>query len=344
MNTGDLITAREYMRMAISFERGTGDSLNLAISLNNFSDCLEALGDIDGAAAAATESLGAASIDGEWQNVRNAHAAIGWLAAMIGNAAKADEHFTAADRLQVAHGRTAIICTRCRQPLGRLAGPQRAYGRCAGADEPRAGDRPAEWLECRRRPCRTAAGPARPGRRGQRHSRAGTWPRRRRASGMATTSPSSPSRWPTRPVTRGPPGTSTRPTGMPPRRSVSPRHGRWCPPSRAPSPRAPGSTPARPRGPDARDHLARGRDAADAALRLATRHHLAWHELGALDAHAALDEAEGIDRGWAGKARALHARLVPPGLNPDPLGTVERLVAEQKAAAGGDESDDGSDG
>ena len=95
--------------------------------------------------------------------------------------------------------------------------------------------------------------------------------------------------------------------------------------------------------PDARDQLARGRDAADAALRLATRHHLAWHELGALDAHAALDQAEGFDRGWAGKARALHARLAPPGLDPDPLGTVERLVAEQEAAAGGDESDDGSD-
>ena len=88
--------------------------------------------------------------------------------------------------------------------------------------------------------------------------------------------------------------------------------------------------------------MARGRDAADAALRLATRHHLAWHEFDALDAHTALDEADGIDHGWAGKAAALHARLVPPDLDPDPLGTVERLVAEQKAAAG-DESDDGSD-
>jgi hypothetical protein len=32
------------------------------------------------------------------------------------------------------------------------------------------------------------------------------------------------------------------------------------------------------------------------------------------------------------KADALNARLVPPGLDPDPLATVERLVAEQKAA------------
>ena len=60
MNAGDLITAREYMPMAISFVRGTGDSRNLAISLINFSECLEALGEIDGAVAAATQSLSAA--------------------------------------------------------------------------------------------------------------------------------------------------------------------------------------------------------------------------------------------------------------------------------------------
>ena len=88
------------------------------------------------------------------------------------------------------------------------------------------------------------------------------------------------------------------------------------------------------------DLLLQGRDAADAALRLATRHHLAWHELDALRAHAALDQAEGIDRGWAAKADALHARLVPPGLDPDPLATVERLVAEQQT----DADQDGTDG
>lgn len=89
------------------------------------------------------------------------------------------------------------------------------------------------------------------------------------------------------------------------------------------------ATQAATTGPDL---LFQGRDAADAALRLATRHHLPWHELGALRAHTALDQAEGTDRGWAANAYALHARLVPPGLDPDPLATVERLVAEQKAA------------
>ena len=85
------------------------------------------------------------------------------------------------------------------------------------------------------------------------------------------------------------------------------------------------------------DLLDQGRDAADAALRLATRHQLAWHELDALRAHAALDQAEGTDQGWAAKAEVLHARLVPPGLDPDPLATVERLVAEQKAEGDDDE-------
>ena len=80
------------------------------------------------------------------------------------------------------------------------------------------------------------------------------------------------------------------------------------------------------------DLLYQGRDAADAALRLAVRHHLAWHELDALRAHALLDEAEHTDHGWAAKADALHARLVPPDLDPDPLATVERLVAAEKAA------------
>jgi hypothetical protein len=83
-----------------------------------------------------------------------------------------------------------------------------------------------------------------------------------------------------------------------------------------------------------------GRDAADAALRLSVRHQLAWHELNGLRAHALLDRAEETDRGWAAKADALHARLVPPGLDPDPLGTVERLVAEQKAAEASEESKD----
>jgi hypothetical protein len=80
-----------------------------------------------------------------------------------------------------------------------------------------------------------------------------------------------------------------------------------------------------------REQLARGRDAADAAHRSATRRGLAWQELDALDAHARLDQAEGVDHGWARRPAELRARLVPDDLDPDPLATVERRAAEEQA-------------
>ena len=73
--------------------------------------------------------------------------------------------------------------------------------------------------------------------------------------------------------------------------------------------------------------LGQGRDAADAALRVAARHQLAWHELDALRAHAALDQAEGTNHGWAAQAEVLHTRLVPPGFHPDPLAMVQQRAA-----------------
>jgi tetratricopeptide (TPR) repeat protein len=78
------------------------------------------------------------------------------------------------------------------------------------------------------------------------------------------------------------------------------------------------------------DALAQGRDDADAARRLAIRHHLPWHELDALTAHATLDQAEGTSHGWAAQTGQLLARLAPPGLDPDPLATVKRLVKDQQ--------------
>jgi hypothetical protein len=92
------------------------------------------------------------------------------------------------------------------------------------------------------------------------------------------------------------------------------------------------------------DLIYQGRDAADAALRIAARHQLPWHELDALNAHTLLDQAEHTDHGWATRASTLHARLVPPGLDPDPLATTERLVAAQKAAEQEDEGPDQDEG
>ncbi len=78
------------------------------------------------------------------------------------------------------------------------------------------------------------------------------------------------------------------------------------------------------------DHLAQGRDDADAALRLAASHQLAWHQLDALQAHAALDGAEHADQKWAAEADALRSRLIPPDLDPDPLATSERQAAASR--------------
>jgi len=64
----------------------------------------------------------------------------------------------------------------------------------------------------------------------------------------------------------------------------------------------------------------RARDDADHALRLSTMiRHLPWQELSALDAHAYIDIAEKVDRGWSRKADELRSRLNPPGLRADPL-------------------------
>ena len=292
------------------------------------------LGDIDGAAVAATESLSAASIDGEWQYVRNAHAAIGWLAAMMGDPAKADEQFSAADRLQVANyssgdhlysldgsrwadwlarsGRTGAALALANRGLeiarrngwnDDAARAERQLGRLALAagDGSTAGRHLAE----------AAAG----FRDGDFLTELAVTLADQAGHARATGDLDAAHRYAAEAINIAGP-----------RKMVPAQSGALAARARICASQA--------ASPDARDQLARGRDAADAALRLATRHHLAWHELGALDAHAALDEAEGIDRGWAGKARALRARLVPPGLDPDPLGTVERLVAEQKAAAG----------
>ncbi len=78
-------------------------------------------------------------------------------------------------------------------------------------------------------------------------------------------------------------------------------------------------------------HLARARDDADHALRLATRtRRLPWAELAAHAAHAHVDHLEGHDHGWRARADTLRAALAPPGLDPDPLTTVEQQAAQQK--------------
>jgi len=78
--------------------------------------------------------------------------------------------------------------------------------------------------------------------------------------------------------------------------------------------------------------LARARDDADHAYRMATVvRRLPWLELDAARAHALLDRASGDDRAWSVQEQRLRARLVPPGLDPDPLTTNEAAVAAEAA-------------
>lgn len=70
--------------------------------------------------------------------------------------------------------------------------------------------------------------------------------------------------------------------------------------------------------------LDKARDDAAGALRLATTiRALRWQELGALHACAYIDLVAGTDEGWAAKAGACRAELVPPDLDADPLATEE---------------------
>jgi hypothetical protein len=67
-------------------------------------------------------------------------------------------------------------------------------------------------------------------------------------------------------------------------------------------------------GPGSVAGTAAARDAAEAAYRIAVRHRLAWPELEAAEAHAALDAKEKRDLGWTLMCSTLRARLVPDGL------------------------------
>lgn len=69
------------------------------------------------------------------------------------------------------------------------------------------------------------------------------------------------------------------------------------------------------------------RDDARSALRFAeTTRQLPWQALDAMAVHALIDEAEGIDGGWAARARESRDLLVPVDLDPDPLATADATL------------------
>ena len=331
LHAGDLVTAREYLPLAVRHDRDAGDMKNLSGDLRNLAECLGHLGEISAARDAAAQALTCAERIGDQMGLFRSHAFLGWLAGLCGYAAEAEEQFTAADQILFAHDpnghlysvfgtwwaewlartgrsglarvltdRNAEVCqgygwnadvARCDRLLGRLA--------LTAGDTAAAGEHLATAAGCFRdgdylaELAITLADLAE-------HAR-------------ATGDPDAAERHATEAIA------IAGPRGLVPAQSAALAARARIRASQATATTSP-------------DHLAQGRDAADAALRLATRHHLAWHELSALRAHAVLDHVEGGDHGSAAKADALHARLVPPGLDPEPLATVERLVATQKAA------------
>jgi tetratricopeptide (TPR) repeat protein len=343
---GDLTTAREYLSVSNHYYRYAEEWRSLSIGLKNLVESLGNLGHVRLARDAAAESLASAETAGDRTQIKYAHAYLGWLADLAGDILEAEQQFTAADQIEVvdhfegAHlyssrgvwwadrlartarpgparaltDRNAIICRRNRWNQD-VADCDRMLGRLALAagDLATAGEHLGAAVAVFRdgdyltELANALADLAE-------HARLGgdLDDAERHATEAITIAA--------------------------PRRMVLALSAALAARARI---RASQVTVA----PDL-DLLYQGRDAADAALRLATHHQLAWHELDALSAHALLDEAEGIDHGWAAKANALRARLIPPGLDPDPLATVERLVAAQKAAEqqaadpGPDESED----
>jgi len=352
MNAGDLVAAQEELSAAANYDRDAGEILDLSVALQILCLCLGNLGKIDSARVAATEALACAMRASDRHNIRCSREYLGWLAGLSGDPIEAEEQFTAADQIQVADdpagdhlyglsgiqwadwlarsGRTGpaeVLAQDSRTICDRngwneeLARCDWVLGRLAltGGRTEAAGARLASAIQCFRDGDYLV-------------ELAITLPDLAEHARL-TGDLDGAERHATEAIT------IAAPRGLVPAQSSGlAARARSCADRAA----ATGD----------RDHLARGRDAADAALRLAARHHLAWCELDALRAHAMLDQVEGTDHQWAAHADALNARLVPPGLDPDPLATVERHVAAEEAAAAeraaadpeADGDDDGSEG
>ncbi len=340
---GDLATAREYLSQAVRHDRDAGDMSSLAFDLRNLADCFGELGQVGPARDAAAESLTCAESAGARESIRDSRAYVGWLAGLAGDAAQAEQQFTAADQIEVAdhpegahlHSLRGTQWAEWLARTGRTGPAQALTSRNAYISRHNGWN--DDLARCDRMLGRLALAAGDTAAAGEHLAAAAAGFR----DGDLLTELA---------VTLADLADHARAVGD---LEAAGRHAAEAITIAAPRGLVPAQCAAlvaraRIRAAQATataspDLIYQGRDAADSTLRLAVRHNLAWHELDALRAHAALDHAEGIDRGWAAQASARHARLVPAGLDPDPLATVERLVAAQKAAeqaaAGPDDGD-----
>ncbi|MFF5292611.1 SIR2 family NAD-dependent protein deacylase [Paractinoplanes globisporus] len=321
---GDLAIAREYMNAAIAHDEDTDDRVGLATDLRNLADCLGYLGDIDAAMRAAERAVAVATSTGDRRSLKNTAVYLGWVLDLVGSTRATEERFRSADRIQHEDDPTKhlysfyglrwgefLMRTGRTGPARRLTDLSRVV--CVrndwNADVARC-DRLLASLDL-------AAGDA--------------VAARAKAASAAT-------------ILRDGEHLVDLADALPvladcaraagdleaadlhvaealtlaaPRGLVLTQAAALAVRARIHADRAAGGDPA---------HLEPGRDAAETALRLAARHRLAWHELDALDAHARLDQVAAVNHGWAARAAAVRTRLLPDGLDPDPLTTVERQV------------------
>ena len=316
MHAGDLATAREYLSASLQHDRGTGNTAQLSAGLRNLAECLGRLGLPGPALETATEALDWAERSLDDHQVRDAHACLAWAAGLAGDTARAEQHFLIADQLEFAddpggnhlysnrgvwwaewlartgRGWAARLLTDDNEKLCRNNGWNDALARCErllGVFELEDEDDLAEAG----RYLESAATRLRDA--GYLPDLAETLPALA-GYAVATGAPDAAHSYLTEAIAIAAP------------RGLVPAH---C---------AALAARARLRG-------APGRADAGAALDLATSHELPWSELDALRAHAALDEAETADHGWAARADALQARLIPPGLDRDPLRPAEQQQA-----------------
>jgi tetratricopeptide (TPR) repeat protein len=325
---GDLATAHDFLPLPTRHYRDAGPMRSLAVSLRNLAECLGHLGLVGPAREAAAEALTRAGAVGR-QSVGDSHVYLGWLAGLAGDTTAAEQHFSTADQICLTDdpegdhlyaqagvwwaqwldrtGRPgpAQDLTRRNADLSRENGWNDDLARCdqiLGGLALAAGDTVTAGAHL------TAAAAAfRDG--DYLTDLAGALPRLA-ACAQAIGDLDTAQHHLAEAITIATP------------RALLPAHVTAL------------AARARLRAAQAAagntDALAQGRDDADAARRLAIRHHLPWHELDALTAHATLDQAEGTSHGWAAQAGQVHAQLAPPGLDPDPLATVERLVKHEK--------------
>ena len=330
-HAGDLATARDYLTLGTRHGRDAGNMRNVAAGLRNLARCLGHLGLAGPAREAAAEALTHATAADDRDDVRNAHAYLGWLAGLAGDTTAAEQHFTTAGQIHLTdhddhlYSYNGVLWAQWLARTGR-PGPARDLTR-RNADRSRENGWNANLARCDQvlGGLALAAGDT---------AAAGT----HLAAAVA--------------AFRDGDYLTELAAALPALAACAQAAGDLDAAGRhlaealtiaAPRALIPAYTTAlagraRLRAAQATitggtGPLLQGRDDADAAQRLAVRHHLPWHELDALTAHAILDDAEATNHGWAAQAGQLQAQLTPPGLDPGPLATVERLVEDEKAGA-----------